>query len=88
MTGVRFYLEHDTLRDKRKGNHNGNVFAAFVCNGVTRGGGYEGMGAVNFDANSPVSSTSCDGGYLRMCKRISEARAREIHPNLFVALDA
>jgi len=86
MKHVRFYLEHDTPAKRRKGEHNGNVFAAFVGNGRNRGGGWDGMGAVHYYPNSPVAGTACDAGYLRQCKRISEAKARAIHPRLFAAL--
>ena len=49
---------------------------------------YDCIGAVYFERNSPVASTSCSDGYLRLkCKRISESQAREIHPNLFTYLD-
>lgn len=88
MTGVRFYLEHETPAGKRKGKHNGNVFAALVCNGRMSHGGFEGLGSVFSDPNSPVASTSASRDFLRkLCKRIPEGKAREIHPNLFYRLD-
>lgn len=87
MTGTRFYLEHDDRKGRRAGKHNGNVFAAFVANGRNYMGGYDGMGAVHFHPNSPVAGTGCSLEYLRLCKRILERLAREIHPALFEALD-
>ncbi len=94
MKDVRFYLEFDSATKKRRGQHSGNVFALFV--------GYEpqmdqyalgkwvqaGVGAVMFHPNSPVCGCSTSLERLRVeCKRISEARAREIHPELFSYLD-
>jgi hypothetical protein len=44
---------------------------------------------VLFHPNSPVAGTSIDVSILReRCKRISEAKARQIHPLLFERLDA
>jgi hypothetical protein len=86
MKDIRFYLEHDTPAKRRKGEHNGNVFAACVPDSRPRIG-WEGLGAIFEHPNSPVAYTSCDAGYLRQCKRISEAKAREIHPRLFVVLE-
>lgn len=89
MKDVRFYLEFETPRAKRAGKHTGNVFAAFVGNGVTRGvgGGYEGLGAVHDYPNSPVATTAASWNHLRLTKRVSEKTAREIHPLLFERLD-
>ena len=86
MKGIRFYLEYDTPAKRRKGEHSGNVFAAFVCNGRAHNGGYDGLGALTYAPNSIVDSVSADAGYLRRCKRISEKDARSIHPRLFAAL--
>lgn len=90
MKGVRFYLEYDSPAMKRKGVDTGNVFAAFVCNGVNPCSlGYDGIGSVLFDRNSPVASANASLNFLRKwCKRIPEKRAREIHPLLFERLDA
>lgn len=87
MKHVRFYLEHDTPAKRRKGEHNGNVFAACIADSRGRSG-WEGLGAVYEYPNSPVAGTSCDAGYLRQCKRISEKEARAIHPRLFERLGA
>ena len=96
MEGIRFYLDHATPQDKRKGVHSGNVTA---INLETRRLAYpevhksndivfEGMGAVYYYPNSPVMVTGVTGWWLRECgKRISEAKAREIHPELFRRLD-
>lgn len=91
MKNVRFYLEHETPKDRRAGKHSGNVFAAFVGNGWHWQGAacmVEGMGAVYDWPNSAVASTAARDEFLRKnCKRISEAQAREVHPALFSRLD-
>lgn len=94
MQGIRFYLEYSTPEDKRKatrkepGNHSGNVFAAYVDNGPQLHGGVDGAGAVYYQQNSPCASTSSSWDYLSThCLRISERRAREIHPELFRYLE-
>ena len=98
MRGYRFYLEHDSPQDKRKGKHNGNVFAAYLGrtkgtagNGIffsQNGAMCEGTGAVYFEPNSPVCGCSASLDWLRTnCKRILEANARRIHPRLFEYLD-
>lgn len=91
MEGIRFYLEHDSKRDKRKGKHNGNVFALYTDNAPWFSDGkpmYGGAGAVYFSANSPCCSTDASKEYLQdQCKRISEEEARKIHPELFNYLE-
>ena len=86
MKGVRFHLEYPDKKSRRAGKHSGNVFAAFVGNGRNHMGGLDGMGAVFEYANSPVASTGCDAGWLKLTKRIAEAEARRVHPRLFGAL--
>ena len=76
MKGVRFYLEPVGP----------NVYAAFHQN-VTPQGHIEGLGAVFEFANSPVASTSASRDFLKGCRRISEAKARQVHPALFQRLD-
>jgi hypothetical protein len=100
MKNFRFYLEHETAALKRAGTHSGNVFAALIYDdhkvGVSRGryigaAGHvmvEGIGALTNEANASVCGTSASADWLRWnCKRISEGKAREIHPRLFVRLD-
>ena len=88
MKDTRFYLEFDSTYRKRKGEHSGNVFAAFPAL-ITSGGRLEGIGAVFFHPNSAVCGCAASLDYLRTrCKRISERRAREVHPELFRRLDA
>jgi hypothetical protein len=88
MTGVRFYLE---FRDKSKRQSGVTVVAALVLNDSYWSSGklcYEAIAALFNQPNSPVASTGVALDYLRQkCKRISEARARIIHPALFERLD-
>lgn len=87
MKGVRFYLEFSSPRAKRQGVNAGTVFAAFVCNGIHRAG-YDGIGSVYDRPNSPVASSHASLKYIRIhCKRISEEKARFVHPALFKVLD-
>lgn len=91
MKDVRFYKEYDSKSDKRRDNGNGNVLAVFPENSFISQGEYlvEGIGAVYYQPDSPVCSTSVSWKYLReQTKRISEAKAREIHPELFKYLDS
>jgi hypothetical protein len=91
MNGIRFYLEYESPKAKRNGEHSGNVFAAFVDLGWHMSSSVpcrEGLGAVLSEPNSPVCTTSASMGYLSdKCKRISETKARQIHPALFATLD-
>ncbi len=49
---------------------------------------YEAIAALFEQPNSPVAGTGVALDYLRQkCKRISEAKARTIHPALFERLD-
>jgi hypothetical protein len=90
MKNVTFYEEFETKQNKRKNISAGNVIAVYrdEIQSGTRAV-YSAIGAVYYEPNSPVCNT---GGvsfdYLRKtCKRISEKRAREIHPRLFEVLD-
>jgi hypothetical protein len=95
MQGVRFY-EELTDKGRRYEASQGNVLAVAIDE---RGGfyGFFGSGAVYcvecvgalFDwPNSQVCGTSVARDYLRLdARRVSEARAREVHPALFEYLD-
>jgi len=65
--------------------------AALVCNGLYLSNGklcYEAIAAVFALHNSRVAGTGVALDYLRQkCRRISEAKARKIHPALFERLD-
>lgn len=87
MKGIRFYEE---FIDRTKRVSEKNVIAVIVVNGLSVGGLYDAIcGAyLGEDGNAHPLSTSVDPLYLRkQCKRISEKRAREIHPLLFSMLD-
>ena len=101
MKGIRFYLEYPSKKEKRKGtrkepgNHLGQVVAVMYENGwwsETPGAWhymYDCISALTRVPNSVVCGSSVSWGYLdEKCKRISEKQAREIHPNLFIYLEA
>jgi hypothetical protein len=82
MKGIRFYEE---FTNKRKGLSAGNAVAVGESN---RNGTFEAIVPLYDQPNSPVASGSISNEYLfEKCKRVSEARAREVHPNLFEYLD-
>lgn len=87
MNGIRFYLE---FADASKRRCAGNVVAALVANGTYWSSGtvcYEALAALFDLPNAPVATTGVALDYLRRkCKRISEAKARIIHPALFARL--
>lgn len=81
MKGVRFYEEFAS-NWRRKSE--GNVVAVLVANGRNGAGDYDVIAAVDARPNGPVAGMSATSEYLReRCKRVSEKRAREIHPRLF-----
>ncbi len=88
MKGIRFYLE---FTDQSKRQSGGTVVAALVLNGCYWSSGtccYEAIAAVFNQPNSLVAGTGVALDYLRLkCKRISEPKARTIHPALFERLD-
>jgi len=88
MNGIRFYHE---FTNKAKRQSAGTVVAALVGNGhfwSTRKVCYEAISGLFDHPNSVVCGTAVARDYLReKCKRISQARARTIHPALFERLD-
>jgi len=94
MKGYRFYLEHASNKDKRDGVDMGVVIAVYTGDGGYRGWHdthlYNCLSAVTSHPNpdtNQVGWASCDAGFIaQKCRRISEAEARKIHPNLFVIL--
>jgi hypothetical protein len=97
MKDIRFYQEFE---NKSKTRPTGNVVAIEVGNtgnGFTSYGAYIRNGQVLFEAlsaifdyaDSAVAYGAVAQDYLReRCKKISEAKARAIHPALFERLDA
>lgn len=85
MKDIRFYEE---FTSKRRGLSAGTVVAIGLPN-ILGDGTFEAVGAVFERPNSPVTSISVHCSYLFFnCKRVSEQRAREVHPELFKYLDA
>jgi len=94
VKGWRFYEEFQT--EKRKVS-TGNVIALDVVHEpfpaldvLTQGVQFQHscISSVYFQPNSPVSSSGVSIYYRRhYCKRISEAKARTIHPKLFEYLE-
>ena len=84
MNGIRFYLE---FKDTAKRQCGGTVVAVLVLNGSYWSSGtlcYEALAALFEQPNAPVAGTGVALDYLRRkCKRISQAKARTIHPALF-----
>ena len=98
MKGVRFYLEFPSTYAKRRGGpHKGTVLAVEVHEpggmprwrlGTTSSMTVDCLGGIFDKPDSSVTPTDADQGYLASyCKRISEQKAREIHPRLFKYLD-
>ena len=93
MKGVRFYEEFTA---KRRGISAGQAVAVLVANGfnVTRIGDhfdrmYDAIVAPYDGHNvSPCGGQVSSSWLSAKCKRITEARAREIHPALFRMLDS
>ncbi len=82
MTGVRFYEEFTNTRKKVS---EGNCIAVLDAHGD---GCFDAIAAVFYQSNSPPASTSVSREYpSRRCRRVSESRARQIHPRLFDFLD-
>ena len=93
MKGWRFYEEYKT---KKRKIPTGNVVAVDTATGmhaVSPFGPnaryrYECVLALFVEHNSPVCSGAASVEHIeRHCKRISEAKAREIHPKLFEYLE-
>lgn len=99
MKGYRFYVEYSDKTEKNKtrleGNHNGNVVAIMLdendrpISHVRESGiVYECIAAVHHHENSGVAGTFIGREYKQSkLKRVSEEKAREIHPRLFERLD-
>lgn len=83
MKNVRFYVEGER---KPHRDDDGNVIAVFA--NAYSYGRYDALVSVYDWPDSPVAGTTVDLWHLaRHCTRISERRARELHPALFERLD-
>jgi hypothetical protein len=97
MNGVTFYLEYESARAKRKGESLNTVIAVYYDKSKFARGAYQSSGewvrecasVLSTELRTHICGSSCSDGYLReKCKRISEAKAREIHPELLAYLEA
>ena len=86
MKGFRFYAKRNGSRECFAVYTEVDPLDFFECHGFA---GYEGLGATFYHENSDVAWTAISVEYLRdNYRRVSEAKAREIHPALFAFLDA
>ena len=93
MKGYRFYEEFDSSYKKRKRQGSGNVLALDIDPKTARPYGWvdhnkryvmECTAAVFSHSNSGVAGTAVSDDVLRKnYRRITEKRAREIHPAMF-----
>lgn len=91
MKGYRFYEEYDSSYKKRKRISSGNVLAL----DIPVAGWFDGRryvmsctAAVFSHPNSGIAGTAVSRDVLRLnYRRITEKRAREIHPAMFDFLD-
>ena len=91
MKGWRFYEEFETQERKHSME---NVIAVDTTAPIFLEDGSSGCplrkcaSAWFFQPNSPVTSSSIGLSYIQhYCKRVSEAKARTIHPKLFEYLE-
>lgn len=89
MKGVRFYEEFTDEKTRKVSQ--GTVIAIHTEIEPYQSGGVWCVSALSglyMRPNAPVATTGIALDYLHdNCKRVSEARAREIHPALFHRLD-
>jgi hypothetical protein len=89
MTGIRFY---EVFNDTTKREPAGKAIAVFPYLWRDGSGGqgrlYYSVIGLAHRPNPPVLTTTVAESYLRSkCRRVSESRARRIHPNLFRYLE-
>ena len=86
MKGVTFYLEYPSKADKRAKRGNPAVLAAVGYFYQKHWNYYvmDAIGAAREGNRDQFISGAVDGDYLRSnCTRISEAKARLAHPEIF-----
>ena len=87
MQGFRFYEELNN-KNRKDETSQGNVIAVYIPEMWSPDGSMVVLSAVFFIPNSDVSNGSVSREYLdTKTRRVSEAKARVIHPKLFVYLD-
>lgn len=90
MKGYRFYSEFRSTTHKRNNWFPEGVIAIQPDNSWWSGDDYmvDAIARVTSQPNSQVCGCNASWDYIhKYCKRISEKRAREIHPALFEYLD-
>ena len=91
MKGIRFYEElkgRDSTSNVIASLHGNGIFYSSSGNPKMSIPCYEAIASLFETPNSPVASTSVAVEYLQeYCKRVSEKKARELHPELFKRLD-
>ena len=99
MKGYIFYLEFPTAKAKRKATRKNLVWHSGNCIAVASDRAeqveqwrvnkcYPAFTAVQDIPNNQCCFNQVSPDYLsERCKRISEAQAREIHPNLFYRIE-
>ena len=84
MKDITFYQEFE---NRSRTKPTGNVLAV-IRDSRCPDGSMEAIGALFDRPDSPVASTAVSLEYLRtQCKRVSEAKARQVHPAMFERLD-
>lgn len=93
MKDHKFYVEYPSTFDKRENTRGDNCLVIFGESFISGNEiVYECVATVSMQErpNCPaIAESQVSVGHLRkFCKRVSEKRAREIHPNLFAYLEA
>lgn len=87
MKGFRFY-EELYFKNRKEENSQGNVIAVFIPERRCPDGSCECLSSLFSTPNSLVCNSAVSPEYLEIdTKRVSEARARIVHPKLFEYLD-
>jgi hypothetical protein len=90
MTGVRFY---EQFKDEQKRESAGKAVAVYIRKwregSEEQGRIFKAVVALGKPPNPPAVFTTISERYLqKKCRLISEARARQINPNIFRVLEA
>jgi hypothetical protein len=92
--GVAFVPKRITIRELREWAEPGDNYTPVNCIAVSTenrcpDGSFEAIAAIHPWQNSAVATTSVSGHVLaKSCRRIPEALARKLHPQLAARLDA
>jgi hypothetical protein len=95
MQGIDFFLQYGDKKRKKLGIHTWNVLAVltgkgkYYENGVISYNAIGAVGDITLHPNLPVDRACVAEKYLiDTCAKITEVKARGIHPNLFSYLDS